>query len=180
MRLLRLSATSGMCLAKVAGTVMRRMLTCRLTGVSACYNLQWPGQFRAPSMSHGALTCIHASCVCPRAACTPQGNANKVMAKLKQDWWEMCQANWVLWIPAQFVNFRFVPPNLQARLCYGGQTFVHLSGATWGNRAHCSLLYGAYTAVNACAAAVPTPGKHIYIGVQHANTPHGYRRATRM
>lgn len=64
---------------------------------------------------HQRVMRVHPRC------CAPQGNADKVVAKLKQDWWEMCQANWVLWIPAQFVNFRFVPPNLQARLCCGGQ-----------------------------------------------------------
>ena len=33
-------------------------------------------------------------------------------AKLKRDLFPAIKANWALWIPAQFINFRFVPPNL--------------------------------------------------------------------
>jgi hypothetical protein len=36
-------------------------------------------------------------------------------AKLKQDWWPAVQTNWKIWIPFQFLNFRFVPPQLQVR-----------------------------------------------------------------
>jgi hypothetical protein len=35
-----------------------------------------------------------------------------IPAKLKQDLMPMTTANWALWIPGQFINFRFVPPNL--------------------------------------------------------------------
>ncbi len=34
-------------------------------------------------------------------------------AKLRQDWGAVVVANWKLWVPFQFLNFRFVPPQLQ-------------------------------------------------------------------
>jgi hypothetical protein len=34
-------------------------------------------------------------------------------AALKADWASSIRANWVLWVPAQFLNFRFVPPQHQ-------------------------------------------------------------------
>lgn len=40
------------------------------------------------------------------------GNASQVPAKLKQDLVESVIMNWKIWIPAQFINFRFVPPQL--------------------------------------------------------------------
>ena len=33
-----------------------------------------------------------------------------ILPKLKQDWLRTVTANWALWIPGQFINFRFVPP----------------------------------------------------------------------
>ncbi|KXZ44840.1 hypothetical protein GPECTOR_61g793 [Gonium pectorale] len=44
---------------------------------------------------------------------TIEGKPQLIRAKLEQDLWETVKVNWVLWIPAQFFNFRFVPPNLQ-------------------------------------------------------------------
>eukprot|EP00241_Pyramimonas_parkeae_P010196 CAMPEP_0114234564 /NCGR_PEP_ID=MMETSP0058-20121206/5775_1 /TAXON_ID=36894 /ORGANISM="Pyramimonas parkeae, CCMP726" /LENGTH=259 /DNA_ID=CAMNT_0001346249 /DNA_START=29 /DNA_END=808 /DNA_ORIENTATION=- len=44
---------------------------------------------------------------------TLEGHPQDVPKKLKQDWWEATQTNWKIWIPFQFINFRFVPPNLQ-------------------------------------------------------------------
>ncbi|GLC46637.1 hypothetical protein PLESTB_001762300 [Pleodorina starrii] len=44
---------------------------------------------------------------------TIEGKAGLIRAKLEQDLWETVKVNWVLWIPAQYINFRFVPPNLQ-------------------------------------------------------------------
>jgi len=41
-----------------------------------------------------------------------QGKADQIVRKLQQDWPETIKVNWVLWIPAQFINFKFVPPNL--------------------------------------------------------------------
>jgi len=39
-----------------------------------------------------------------------------VLPKLKQDWSKVVVTNWYLWVPFQFINFRFVPPQLTARL----------------------------------------------------------------
>lgn len=36
-------------------------------------------------------------------------------SKLRSTWWPVVTANWTFWLPANFVNFRFVPPPLQAR-----------------------------------------------------------------
>ncbi|ETV94769.1 hypothetical protein H310_11725 [Aphanomyces invadans] len=33
--------------------------------------------------------------------------------KLNRDWWSAVQTNWVVWIPAQLLNFGLVPPALQ-------------------------------------------------------------------
>ena len=32
---------------------------------------------------------------------------------MKRDWKDAVIANWKLWIPFQFLNFRFIPQNLQ-------------------------------------------------------------------
>ena len=42
-----------------------------------------------------------------------QGNPGIVPDKLRQDWKSTVLANWKLWVPCQFVNFRFVPQQLQ-------------------------------------------------------------------
>ncbi|EFJ52964.1 hypothetical protein VOLCADRAFT_102925 [Volvox carteri f. nagariensis] len=44
---------------------------------------------------------------------TIEGKSHLVRSKLEQDLLETVKVNWVLWIPAQYLNFRFVPPNLQ-------------------------------------------------------------------
>jgi len=44
---------------------------------------------------------------------TIEGNAAAVVPKLKQDWVQTVQTNWKIWVPFQFLNFRFVPVNLQ-------------------------------------------------------------------
>lgn len=41
------------------------------------------------------------------------GGPDKVKAALKSDWAKSVKANWVLWVPAQFVNFRYVAPQHQ-------------------------------------------------------------------
>ena len=42
-----------------------------------------------------------------------QGHPGIVVDKLQQDWKATVLANWKLWVPAQFINFRFVPLQLQ-------------------------------------------------------------------
>ena len=44
---------------------------------------------------------------------TIEGNASAVVPKLKQDWSSTVVTNWKIWVPFQFLNFRFVPVNLQ-------------------------------------------------------------------
>ena len=44
---------------------------------------------------------------------TVEGNASAVPAKLRQDWASTVVTNWKIWVPFQFLNFRFVPVNLQ-------------------------------------------------------------------
>jgi hypothetical protein len=40
----------------------------------------------------------------------------QVPAKLRQDWRTTVVTNWKIWVPFQFLNFRFVPVNLQVTL----------------------------------------------------------------
>ena len=42
-----------------------------------------------------------------------EGNTDKLPNKLKQDLFPTVVANWKIWVPFQFLNFRFVPANLQ-------------------------------------------------------------------
>ncbi|XP_047323263.1 protein SYM1 [Impatiens glandulifera] len=42
-----------------------------------------------------------------------EGRSSQVVPKLKQEWVSSLIANWQLWIPFQFLNFRFVPPQFQ-------------------------------------------------------------------
>eukprot|EP00240_Pyramimonas_obovata_P015535 CAMPEP_0118935612 /NCGR_PEP_ID=MMETSP1169-20130426/15739_1 /TAXON_ID=36882 /ORGANISM="Pyramimonas obovata, Strain CCMP722" /LENGTH=282 /DNA_ID=CAMNT_0006878669 /DNA_START=49 /DNA_END=897 /DNA_ORIENTATION=+ len=44
---------------------------------------------------------------------TLEGHPQDIPGKLKQDWWPAVQTNWKIWIPFQFLNFRYVPPQLQ-------------------------------------------------------------------
>ena len=56
---------------------------------------------------------------------TSQGQPDLVAAKLQQDWFPAIKVNWGLWVPAQYINFKFVPPNLRILVsgtipCEGG------------------------------------------------------------
>ncbi|KAF3442195.1 hypothetical protein FNV43_RR16111 [Rhamnella rubrinervis] len=44
---------------------------------------------------------------------TLEGRASQVVSKLQQEWISAVLVNWQLWIPFQFVNFRFVPQQFQ-------------------------------------------------------------------
>ncbi|MED6194090.1 hypothetical protein PIB30_025337 [Stylosanthes scabra] len=44
---------------------------------------------------------------------TLEGRPSEVVPKLKQEWFSSVVANWQLWIPFQFLNFRFVPQQFQ-------------------------------------------------------------------
>ncbi|KAB1200624.1 Protein Mpv17 [Morella rubra] len=44
---------------------------------------------------------------------TLEGRPSQVIPKLQQEWFSAVLANWKLWIPFQFLNFRFVPQQFQ-------------------------------------------------------------------
>ncbi|MCD7449790.1 hypothetical protein HAX54_001527 [Datura stramonium] len=44
---------------------------------------------------------------------TLEGRSSQVIPKLQQEWLSSVIANWQLWIPFQFINFRFVPQQFQ-------------------------------------------------------------------
>ncbi|KAK4362645.1 hypothetical protein RND71_017886 [Anisodus tanguticus] len=44
---------------------------------------------------------------------TLEGRSSLVIPKLQQEWFSSVLANWQLWIPFQFINFRFVPQQFQ-------------------------------------------------------------------
>ncbi|KAF9664514.1 hypothetical protein SADUNF_Sadunf16G0026700 [Salix dunnii] len=44
---------------------------------------------------------------------TLEGRPSQVIPKLQQEWFSAVLANWQLWIPFQFLNFRFVPQQFQ-------------------------------------------------------------------
>ncbi|XVF40859.1 hypothetical protein PTKIN_Ptkin01aG0150500 [Pterospermum kingtungense] len=44
---------------------------------------------------------------------TLEGRPSQVIPKLHQEWFSAVLANWQLWIPFQFLNFRFVPQQFQ-------------------------------------------------------------------
>ncbi|KAL8129297.1 hypothetical protein V2J09_018452 [Rumex salicifolius] len=47
------------------------------------------------------------------ALVTLEGRPSEVVPKLKQEWFSAVLANWQLWIPFQYFNFRFVPQQFQ-------------------------------------------------------------------
>jgi hypothetical protein len=42
-----------------------------------------------------------------------EGKGAEAPARLRRDLPDIVRSNWLLWVPFQFVNFRFVPPQLQ-------------------------------------------------------------------
>ena len=53
------------------------------------------------------------------ALLTLEGRPGDAAAKIKADLPSALKANWALWVPANFVNFRFVPPHLQVLFANG-------------------------------------------------------------
>lgn len=43
----------------------------------------------------------------------PQGKPEQIKDELRTNWPSTVKANWMLWVPAQFINFRFVPVHHQ-------------------------------------------------------------------
>ena len=54
------------------------------------------------------------------------GKPQEISMKLQNDWWPTTQANWSVWIPAQFINFRYVPPQFQV-------LFANFVGLVWNS-----------------------------------------------
>ena len=73
------------------------------------------------------------------------GQAASIVEKLKADWFEAVKGNWALWIPAQFINFRLVPPHLQV-------LFANVVGVAWN--VYLSLVSHREVPSAAAAAAV--------------------------
>jgi hypothetical protein len=42
-----------------------------------------------------------------------QGQPEQIRPKLERDLVPAIKVNWSLWVPAQYINFKFVPPNLR-------------------------------------------------------------------
>ncbi|KAJ0412655.1 hypothetical protein ATCC90586_002285 [Pythium insidiosum] len=57
---------------------------------------------------------------------TLEGVPEQIPSKLRQDWWSTVKVNWVVWVPAQLINFRFVPGNLQV-------LFANVVGLFWNS-----------------------------------------------
>ena len=53
-----------------------------------------------------------------------EGQAELIPDKLRADWWPVTKANWGVWVPAQFINFRFVPSSMQV-------LFSNVVGLLW-------------------------------------------------
>lgn len=53
-----------------------------------------------------------------------ENKVDMIPDKLRKDWWPTIQANWVVWFPAQLINFRFVPGSLQV-------LFANIIGLFW-------------------------------------------------
>ncbi|EEY61184.1 uncharacterized protein PITG_01436 [Phytophthora infestans T30-4] len=57
---------------------------------------------------------------------TLEGHAEDIPDKLRADWWPLMKANWVVWVPAQILNFRFVPGSMQV-------IFSNVVGLLWNS-----------------------------------------------
>ena len=42
-----------------------------------------------------------------------EGRPEKILSKLRSDWAGTVIANWSLWIPAQYINFKYIPIQFQ-------------------------------------------------------------------
>ena len=53
------------------------------------------------------------------ALLTCEGRPHEIQDKLRTDLKDAVLVNWKIWIPAQFINFRYTPPNLQVLFANG-------------------------------------------------------------
>ncbi|KAG7400485.1 hypothetical protein PHYBOEH_005513 [Phytophthora boehmeriae] len=63
-------------------------------------------------------------CVFLSSLLTLEGEAETIPDKLGADWWPATKANWGVWVPAQILNFRFVPGSMQV-------LFSNVVGLAW-------------------------------------------------
>jgi hypothetical protein len=42
-----------------------------------------------------------------------EGRPENIIKKIETDWFSTVVANWSLWVPSQFINFKFIPPQFQ-------------------------------------------------------------------
>lgn len=80
------------------------------------------------------------------ALLTLEGDVAKVPKKIEEEWWPAVKTNWVVWVPAQLLNFRFVPGNLQV-------LFSNVVGLFWNSY----LSFISHTAAHAAHPAVVEP-----------------------
>ena len=61
-----------------------------------------------------------------------EGKKEEIPQVLKENWWPAVQTNWMLWVPANFLNFRFIQPRFQVLFanCVGFVWNTYLSFAT--------------------------------------------------
>lgn len=52
------------------------------------------------------------------------GTPEKIIGKIRNDLWSTVQANYIVWVPCQFINFMLVPPHLQV-------LFANVIGFFW-------------------------------------------------
>lgn len=61
-----------------------------------------------------------------------EGRIDQLEEHLRKNWWDTTLANWKLWIPAQFITFRFIPVNMQVNfvnlVALGWNTYVSWKG----------------------------------------------------
>eukprot|EP00462_Mataza_sp_D1_P017803 CAMPEP_0175153486 /NCGR_PEP_ID=MMETSP0087-20121206/19766_1 /TAXON_ID=136419 /ORGANISM="Unknown Unknown, Strain D1" /LENGTH=268 /DNA_ID=CAMNT_0016440175 /DNA_START=19 /DNA_END=825 /DNA_ORIENTATION=+ len=53
-----------------------------------------------------------------------EGRLGDLEQHLRNNWWDTTLTNWTLWIPAQFITFRFIPANFQV-------IFVNIVALAW-------------------------------------------------
>ena len=91
------------------------------------------------------------------------GRGPEVKAALQSDWASSVKANWVLWVPAQFLNFRYARP--AARASGVGRHVAHLVGCSITQRMQIGYAVSTCSraALPECAAGCskpPTPPRH--------------------
>lgn len=64
-----------------------------------------------------------------------EGHGEDVPAKLKGDLFTIVKSNWALWVPFNFINFRYVPQSLQV-LASNGAALLWNTYVSWASHSH--------------------------------------------